>query len=335
MEASKTELLRVAELETWNPALFRDVLKAAAVVNEEPDIILDPEGIKVVSMSPDHVCLVDLLLTRDFFDVYDVIDEHRGALNLKYLNKLIFNRKTGKLKDSSLKVTLKGETMIFEGSGKLSGRKTLNLLDPYEEETPKPELVYDAKVTLVTDTLKKVMNDCTVDPNIVITVDSDKVVFLCKNDEYLEENTLDKYDDDIINLHTEGTQKAIYALEYLNQFPRVLVKIAEVVTLEFSTDTPMKISADLPGGSHLIYHIAPKTWPGKPEEPDPHEDQQVEPAAPEAVDDPHEEPEEIQHIEEISEVEAAPDPHEDQLSLGELYLKYYAEALARHTAEAD
>jgi len=58
-------------------------------------------------------------------------------------------------------------------------------------------------------------------------------------------------------------------------------------------------------------------------------------AAPEAVDDPHEEPEEIQHIEEIPEVEAAPDPHEDQLSLGELYLKYYAEALARHTAEAD
>ena len=267
----------------------------------------------------------------------------RASLSLKDLNKLLFNRKTGKLKDSSLSIHIEGYKATFQGSGKLSGVKTFNLGEPQEEETPTPKLVYDAKVTLVTDTLKKVIDDCTVDYNVVITVDSDKVIFRCANDDYLEENTIDKYDDNILELYAAETQKAIYELEHLAKFPRALVKIAEVVTLEFSTDLPMRISADLPYESHLIYYIAPKV--GAKEEPDPHEDQEVEPAAPEvnAVDvdtvDPHKEPVEIvepviEVPEEIPAVEAVPDPHENQPSLGELYLQYYAEALARHSAEA-
>lgn len=343
METSKTELLRVVELETWNPALFRDVLKAAAVVNEEPDIILDPEGLKITQMGPDHVCMVDLYLSRGFFDSFNVVEEYRASLNLKDLNKLLFNRKTGKLKDSSLSIHIEGYKATFKGSGKLSGVKTFNLGEPQEEETPTPKLVYDAKVTLVTDTLKKVIDDCTVNHNVIITVDSDKVIFRCANDDYLEESTIDKYDDNILELYAAETQKAIYELEHLAKFPRALVKIAEVVTLEFSIDLPMRISADLPYESHLIYYIAPKIHPGgEPEDPDPHKESEAIPE-PEVVDvdtvDLHEDPAEIvepviEVPEEIPTVEAAPDPHEDQPSLGELYLQYYAEALARHSAEA-
>ena len=170
---------------------------------------------------------------------------------------------------------------------------------------------------------------------MIITVDSDKVIFRCANDDYLEESTIDKYDDNILELYAAETQKAIYELEHLAKFPRALVKIAEVVTLEFSTDLPMRISADLPYESHLIYYIAPKV--GAKEEPYPHE---IEPAAP-YVDtvDPHEETAEIVEpvIEvpaEIIAVEAAPDPQEESPSLGDLYLQYYVEALARHSAEA-
>ena len=283
-----TKLVRVADLETSNPAFFRDLIKAVAVVNEEPNITLDPEGLRITQMSPDHVCMVDLLLTRGFFDSFNVVEEYRFALNLKDLHKLLFNRKTGKLKDSSLSIRFEGDKATFKGSGKLGSVKTFNLLDPYEDH-PTPKLVYNAKVTLVTATLKRIIEDCTVDYNITITADPDKVVFRCENGDYLEENTVDKYADDMLNLYAESPQNAVFWLEHLGKFPRALVKIAEVVTLEFSTGQPLRISADLPAGSHLVYYIPPKIMTeAKPEEPteDP---------------DPHEEPEEIPEPTEILE----------------------------------
>lgn len=340
MEAPNQELLRVAELETWNPAFFRDILKAVAAVTEEPTITLDPEGLRIVNMSPDHYAMVDLLLTPGFFDSFNVVEEYRAAVNIKDLHKLLFNRKTGKLKDSSLSMRFEGDKATFKGTGKLGGVKSFNLLDPYEDE-PTPKLIYKAEFTLVTATLKRIIEDCTVDNNISITVDSDKVLFRCVNGDYLEENTLDKYADDMLNLNAESLQNAVYWLEHLEKFPRALVKIAEVVTLEYSTGQPLRISAELPAGSHLVYYVPPKT---------------ITEAEPEAIPVPHEEPaevlqepEEIQPIEEIPEVltvtaadvgdveeilavEVAPDPHEDQLSHVELYQKYYLEALARHSA---
>jgi len=124
----------------------------------------------------------------------------------------------------------------------------------------------------------------------------------------------------------------------------VLKPITEAITLELSTDIPIRITPELPIDGHLIYHLAPCAGYTK-KDPEPQDDQPVEAAAVD-VDvveaDPHEEypayAEAVVNYEgdpvEIHAVEADPDPHEDQPSLGELYLKYYAEALARHTAEA-
>ena len=348
-------MLRVAELETWSPAFFRDVLKAVAVVTEEPTITLDPEGLRIVNMSPDHYAMVDLLLTPGFFDSFNVVEEYRAALNVKDLHKLLFNRKTGKLKNSSLSMRFEGDKATFKGTGKLGGVKSFNLLDPYEDD-PTPKLIYKAEVTLVTPTLKRIIEDCTVDYNVTITADPDKVVFRCESGDYLEENTVDKYADDMLNLNVEGTQNALFWLEHLEKFPRVLVKIAEVVTLEFSSGQPLRISADLPGGSHIVYYIPPKTIT------------RAEPEEPTADPVPHEEPEKVPEPytcencgvdipaaqgqnqidmvlcetcaalpgaepEEIPAVDLVLDPHEEPLSPGELYQKYYLEALARHSAE--
>ena len=320
-------------LETHDPALFRDILKAVAAVNEEPEIILDPEGFRVLSMNQYAAVSVDLYLSRGFFDSFNVVEEYRAAMNLKDFNKLLFNRKNGKLKDSSLSIHLEGYKATFTGTGKLSGVKTFNLAEPIpHEEPPTLNLVHNAKVRLVTDTLKKVIDDCTVDDNVMITVDPDKVIIRCVNGDYLEENTIDKYADDMLELCTAGKEKATYALEHLAKISRALVKISDVVTLEFSTNQPMKISADLPYESHLVYYIAAEIWAGQ---------------EPKVIPIPHEEPAPVevhqaeepvyQYVEppaEIVAVEVDPIPQEDQLSPGELYLKYYHEALARHSAEA-
>ena len=287
-----------AEFETSNLAIFRDVLKAVTVVNEEAEITIDPQGLKIIQMGPDHVCMVDLNLSRGFFDHYEVKDDRRFALNLKEVIKLLFNRKTGKLKDSNLEISIDTDRIKFKGSGQLRGVKTYNLLDPLEEEVPPPKVIFRAKTRILANSFKKIIDDCTVNSNISITADPDLLVFKCENDDYLEEHKIDRYADDMLDLWSDGTQKAIYELEYLGNFARALKKISDVVTLEFTTDLPMKISADLPYESHLIYWTAPKILTGE-------ESEEPEAADPDQIDDipcgiPLEEPE----AEEIPEITA-------------------------------
>ena len=373
---TEQEQVRVADLEISDPAFFRDLLKAVSKVTEEPILTLDPEGIGIKSMSPDHVSMVDLYIPSGYFWTYNVYEERTISFNVKDLLRLVFKR--GKMKDTTILMRIEEERILFDiklGAGRI--RKTLPLLEPLDE-TPEPrELLFKSRVKILTETLISAIKDAETlenSNNVLITFEDNEITFSGINGDYAVENIYEQYADEILYYWTDGTQKANYTIDELLPLIKALKPITEVIILELATDIPIKITPVFPIEGHLIYYLAACVDYGE-KEPEPQEDQEVEPAAPEVGPveaDPHEEHAEIpeaytcencgadipaaqgrnqtdmvlcetcaalpgaylEEPEEITAVEAAPDPHEDQPSLGDLYLKYYREALARHTAEA-
>jgi len=183
---------------------------------------------------------------------------------------------------------------------------------------------------------------------MLITVKDNEIAFSGIHGKYAVENIYEQYADEILYFRTEGTHKATFTIDRILPLVKALKPITEAITLELSNDIPLRITSELPIDGHLIYYLAPCV-DYKEKDPEPEADQDLEEAAPEVVDvdviDPYEDEPELYPTYseavidfegepvEIPAVEAAPDPQED-MSLGELYLKYYAEALARHTAEA-
>ena len=359
---TKSELVRAeAGLELEDPAFFRDLIKAVSKVNEEPILTFDPEGIRILQMSHDHRAMVDLFIPAAYFWTYNVYEARTIRFNAKDLLKQIFKR--GKMRDTAILMRIEENRILFDiKTGGRCTKKSLPLIESLEGPAPEPKLIYKSRVNILTETLISAIEDIkTIEDvnHVLITVNDNDIAFIGVNGEYEAENTYNQYADEILSLRTEGTQKATYTIDTVLTLVKTLKPITEAITLEYSTDMPIRITPELPIDGHLIYHLAPCV----DDKPEPQEDQPVEAAAPE-IDpveaDPYEEypsyseavvnyegdPVEIPQAEaipipyedpappEIPAVEADPYPHEDQPSLGDLYLQYYREALARHSAEA-
>lgn len=299
------EQVRVADLEISDPAFFRDLLKAVSKVNEEPRVTVDPEGITVKQMSPDHKTMVDLYIPREHFWAYNVYEERTISFNAADLLRLVFKR--GKMKDTTILMRIEADRIVCEikrGGGRV--RKVLPLLEPLEDETPEPKISFKSSVKILTGALIRAIEDCkTIEENdkVLIAFEPEQITFSAINgDDYGVENTYNEYADEILNYLTGETQKAYYTIEHILTLVKALKPITEAITLEISTDTPIRITAEFPIiGGHLIYYLASCVDFSK-KEPEPHEDQEVEPAAPEVGPveaDPHEETIEAPEVEEI------------------------------------
>lgn len=293
METSKQIVeVRVADLEIHDPAFFRDLLKAVYATTEEPILTLDPEGIRIKNMDPGHAYMIDLFIPRDYFGTYNVVEERKISFNLKDLLKLVFPR--GKMKDTTILMRIEVERIVFEiKRGGSRVRKTLPLIEPYEGEIPEVDLTYKARVKTLTSTMIRTLKDCSAieSDRVLITVDLEEITFRNNEGDSLEvTNIYDKAADEILDFNTDGKQEAYYNIEYLKTIIKALKPITEALTLELSTDIPMRITAEFPIiDGHLIYYLAAIV--GYHE--DPEEVEETAAAVDPVKVDPHEDPEEI------------------------------------------
>lgn len=244
-----------ADFETYHPAFIRDMLKAINTTGEEVDFEIDPYGISTTIMDPSHVAMIEAKIPYSFFDRFDVLEETKFTVNIAEILKLVFKKS---VKDALLKVQLEEDRILFELRDGITRRKYARLLESYEEEIPEPKIFFNAKIRIMTDALKRIVEDIQVSEHIQIETTADKVKFSAVGDLGREEVTLERYDDPILNLDAEGAQKATYTLDYLRDFIKSLKPLAEVVTLEYSEDMPIKIEVELPiPDARLVYYLAP------------------------------------------------------------------------------
>jgi len=346
------ELIRAADLEVTDPAFFRDLLKAVSKVTKEPVITLDPEGIRVKQYDPGRVMLVELFIPSGYFEAYTVYEERTISFNVDTLLKLIF--KPGKMKGTAILMRIEAERIVFDiKQGGSRVNKTIPLIDPQEDPAPYlKELSFNSGVKILTESLIRTLEDSKTledSNNLLITFKADDISFRGVDGDYVAENTYNRYADEILEYRAEGIQKAYYNVECMLTLVKALKPISEALSLELATNAPIRITPELPDNLRLIYYLAPcidfnekepkpEIEAAAPEIVYPHEDLQVIPEAISLEDPEPEVPEpapvdvEDPVAEEIP--AEAPVPQEDRPSLGDLYMKYYAEALARNQAEA-
>ncbi len=331
---AQPELVRDADLEIQDPSFFRDLLKTVSKVTEEPRVTIDPEGIGIKGMSPDHVAMVDLYIPRNFFWTYNVYEERTISINIDNLLKQVFKR--GRMKDTVILMRIEAERIVCEitrGGGLI--RKVLPLLEPLEEETPEPKIYFKSSVEILTEPLIRTLEDCkTIEDNeaVLITFEDNEISFSCiDKDGYGVENKYNQYADEILSYLSVETQKAYYTIEHILTLVKALKPITEAIHLELSTNMPMKIRPEMLVRAHdgrLIYYLAPRVFDTEPK---PQEDQEVEPAAPDVdavdvVDEvvPHEDAAEIPILYEETEPEKAIEPEEiDAWTLREARVMFY------------
>ena len=240
--------------ETSSPSTFKDYLSCVGVLAEDLTLELSYEGVKVVVMDSSHVAMVEMMLPPGFFDSFNGGELEKLGVNIPTMIKAL-----GKVtKNDLLKVdhdTEDGDKLILTLVSDINRKKVMPLLNPLDEEVPQPRIYFKSKTRIIAPAFKRIVNDLDGE-HVAISTDYESITFSHEGDRYNETTTLDKDNDNILDHRVEEPTRTTYTKSYLEDILKAVVKVSEVITLEFSEDMPVKLDVEIPQG-RLVYYVAP------------------------------------------------------------------------------
>ncbi|MBN1157300.1 proliferating cell nuclear antigen (pcna) [Candidatus Woesearchaeota archaeon] len=237
------------------PKYFKDSLSIISELVNEARFKITKDSMDLVAMDPANVAMVMFKLLSSSFTEYDVKKEAELSINLSNL-KLILRRVNPTdiltlelTNDNKLKVELKGTT-----------KRTFYI--PLIEIEDKEQKVPDLKFPVTVKTKSSILTDAVEDADIVaesltLSVTGDKFTIDAEGD--MNQASIELKEDDSTHVVSDSKEKikSRYSIEYLKKMITG-AKLADEVTINFSTDYPLKLEYKTVDKLMLAFILAPR-----------------------------------------------------------------------------
>jgi proliferating cell nuclear antigen len=236
---------------------LKDMMSAISILVDEATFELTPEGVKLRSMDPSRVAMVDFEWPKTVFDEYVCSEARKMCISITEMLKLL--RRVGK--DESLELLLDEKTGRLKITIKGKYTRTFNMptLEAMEEEVPTPKVTFNVKAKATTEGLREAIEDASlVSDHVRIEADNEKIVMNATGDLMGATIEFKKGSDALIDLEAKEPAKATFSLSYLSEIVKAAVATSDVATLEFSTDMPVKLDFKQPKEGKLTFYLAPR-----------------------------------------------------------------------------
>lgn len=244
------------ELEISKIDTFRNLIKALSVIIEEGCFTLGEDQMGLLAMDPSHVAMVDFELPGEAFDKYLCEGEKKLSFNISEFLRFIDRVE----RDEYVKIWLNEEAMkiVIECSrGGHMRQFMMPLLEPGEEEVPSPKIFFKANSRILTRSLRRAVRDAVlVSEHVKFEIASEELKISAEGDMGSAMAKWDKNAEDLLELKAEEKATATFTLSYLQDIVNAASVSSEVVSLELSSDMPIKLDFELPQG-RLVYYLAP------------------------------------------------------------------------------
>jgi proliferating cell nuclear antigen len=235
---------------------LRNLMAAISALVEEADFQADPNGIRLRSMDPSHVAMVDFELPSSAFESYSCPQPERIRIGLSDLLKLLRRAKS----DEKLELSYDGGSRKLHLSfkGKALKRFTLPTLEHVEEEVPTPNISFNARAKLPSQLLSEAIEDARlISESVRFEVEPGRFVVRSSSELSSASIELSK-EGGLIELEVKEPSKAAFGLSYLSEMVKAGASTSESVTVELSTDMPLRLNFEPSGGGKLLYYLAPR-----------------------------------------------------------------------------
>jgi proliferating cell nuclear antigen len=237
------------------PEVLITTFATAAEIIDEGIFKFGKDGISLTAADRAMVAVIDLLISKDAFEEYEVEEEKEVGLNMTNFLSLL-KRARGSDKVSLELVENRLILTIFNGTKR---RFTVPLLQLTREEIPPiDQLEFKATVTLKPEVLEDAIKDASVITDAV-TFQATKEYFKisAEGDVSQAELELRQGDEGLVDLQVQENSKAKYPLDYLEKILKA-AKISDEVTIKFAHDYPMRIDFKYEGKARISMVVAPR-----------------------------------------------------------------------------
>ncbi len=235
--------------------LLTDSISTIAELIDEGIFKITKEGLSLTAADRALVAVVDFKISSKAFDEYELEKEQSIGLNIGNLLSVLKragagDKATFKLQDSKLEI-------ILENSSRR--RFLIPLIDLSQEEVPPIEqLEFSSKVELKPEILQSGIADAEVVSDSVLFEGSrEKFSMIAEGDISSSQLELEKGNEALLEIKTDGNVRARYPLDYLKKMVKA-AKVANSVTLEWGQDYPMKLSFKSEDKLSLNFVLAPR-----------------------------------------------------------------------------
>jgi len=258
MKLAITDKKKINQLVT----IFRHLKGIVVDVN----LILSEEMFYIQSMDGSHACLVEIKLTRDWFDKYTLKEDEVLGINSEILFKVIDCWKEGQEITIYTKNNNNNLFIDFNGEKQVTKKFQLPLIDIDSDIMDIPEKDYDVDLLLKSNDFKELISE--------LSIFNSTIIFKCSSDDekvIIDANggmgamQVEIKDDDILEfaISEDLDLSVTYALSYINTMCS-FSKLNYCVYIHSSDDVPMKLHYSLDdkdsseSENYVKFYLAPK-----------------------------------------------------------------------------
>jgi proliferating cell nuclear antigen len=244
-------------IKTADAKRLKDTFAAFAALIDEGTFNLSADGILLRAMDPSRVAMVDFAWTKSAFEEYTCYEPAKLSVNIAEILKLL--RRTAK--EDSVQLTLEEKTGRLQVIIRGKYMRTFNMptLQATEEEFPVPKVTFNSKAKMTTDGLRQALEDAAlVSDHVKIEMDQEKLMLNATRDIMDATIELQKGSESVLELETKEPAKATFSLSYLSKIINATTAISDIVTIELSTDMPLRLDFNQPKDGKLAYYLAPR-----------------------------------------------------------------------------
>ncbi len=235
---------------------FRSLVKALSVIVEEGTFVMNEAQMKLLAMDPSHVAMVDFELPSAFFDAYKCEGEPKLSINIKEFLRFLDRVD----RDEQVRIVLneeKARLVIHCKRGGHNRRFEMPILEPLDEEVPQPKIFFKGKARITSDAVRMAIRDANlVSEHVKVEMVEGLLKVNAEGDMGSSFSEWEKDSDDVLELKVDEDSNATFTLSYLQDIANAAGANSEVVTVELSTDMPIKMDFEIPQG-RLVYYLAP------------------------------------------------------------------------------
>lgn len=260
-ENQETEAVGDFLLKMDNPRILKTIIETLSSIIDETEINVTPKGFIITAMDPSRICLLELTINKEHFDVYKCDKDFKIGVNLDDLDKILKRgtandsiELTYNERDQKIKIKMKRE----DGGRTRTFSLALMVLDI--EEIPMDNLFaidYPARWGLDPEFLIEAIKDAEIYSEILNIASNEDQGLVFSSSGQIGEMIYELELDDLFEATIEGTNTGAYSLTFLKGILKI-ASITEKLEISLKADSPLKMIFDLLEGGVLKYFLAPR-----------------------------------------------------------------------------
>ena len=244
------------KLTVAEPGLLKDSISIISELVNEGQFEVTKEGLELIAMDPANVGMVIFKLLASAFVEYDPGKTNiKLAINLNNFKQILRRAKANDMltletaEEGMLKITLKGtSTRTF----------SMPIIDMEDSEQKAPALKFPVTIKTSSSRIAEAIEDVSiVADSVLFEADEGLFKLSAKGDSSKAEVIILPDENTQIVLDEKKTYKAKYSIEYLKKMISG-GKLADTVTIQFSSDYPLKLEYVAVDKLQLAFVLAPR-----------------------------------------------------------------------------